>query len=381
MLVKQRAESHVASLRLGHAQIVLLIILSALLLLTISSEERELRKQLSQDVANAVTSAADNFMLKFQAPPPNKTLQIAWLMSFPNSGTSYTTKLIRHVSQTHTASNYGNENRGATGESVPLFADQPTGPFWCDPLVHPEYTNPEKYALTKTHCGTRCIQCGPIKYVETTFSFRRQCLSGKRATTVNGTEVMDFVQYPSRRVAKAVHLIRDPFSNVVSRFHLELHEGKSAVNYTKDVHGFRQFCSELNAEFEQEERYVLFLEDPLLDLLVDVPCRGDFIRWIEWHNLAFSTTLDMEIETFVLHYDWYANRFDQTVKELLEFLELGAVADPHPFIMGKVYDDYFTPEERGAVELAVHAMASKTSWTHVSRYFYDEYAELRGPPA
>jgi hypothetical protein len=51
-------------------------------------------------------------------------------MSFPNSGTSYTAKMVRHVSLTHTASNYGHENEDVSGDSLPVYHDQPTGPFW-----------------------------------------------------------------------------------------------------------------------------------------------------------------------------------------------------------------------------------------------------------
>jgi cytoskeletal protein RodZ len=93
--------------------------------------------------------------------PPS--LQIAWLMSFPNSGTSYTQKMIRHVTLTRTASNYGNEAKGSKGASITVFADQPTGPFWQDTHIHPEYTLPTDYALTKTHCGGRCENCPPTK--------------------------------------------------------------------------------------------------------------------------------------------------------------------------------------------------------------------------
>lgn len=39
--------------------------------------------------------------------PP--ALKIAWLMSFPNSGTSYTLRLTRFLSETRTATNYGSE--------------------------------------------------------------------------------------------------------------------------------------------------------------------------------------------------------------------------------------------------------------------------------
>lgn len=163
-------------------------------------------------------SGASSLKNDIRQPP---SLQIAWLMSFPNSGTSYTSRLIRHISETRTASNYGNENKKAVGPSRPVFLDQPAGPFWLDPDMHPEYTLPTEYVLTKTHCRGRCEQCPPTKYVESTSSFRRGCLSGKGVVLVNGTETWDYgFTYPADKVAKAVHLIRDPFDNVVSRFNV-----------------------------------------------------------------------------------------------------------------------------------------------------------------
>jgi hypothetical protein len=112
-------------------------------------------EQLQQQYASTSNGTSSLYTGKPQS------LQIAWLMSFPNSGTSYTSKLIRHVSLTRTASNYGNEERAAIGLSRAVFDDQPTGPFWQDTHIHPEYTLPQNYALTKTHCGGRCEMCGP----------------------------------------------------------------------------------------------------------------------------------------------------------------------------------------------------------------------------
>jgi hypothetical protein len=116
---------------------------------------RDEYEQLQQQHASTFNGTSSLFTGK----PPS--LQIAWLMSFPNSGTSYTSKLIRHVTLTRTASNYGNEERAAVGLSRAVFDDQPTGPFWQDVHIHPEYTLPQNYALTKTHCGGRCEMCGP----------------------------------------------------------------------------------------------------------------------------------------------------------------------------------------------------------------------------
>eukprot|EP00957_Ditylum_brightwellii_P051315 3890622-Ditylum_brightwellii.AAC.1 len=53
----------------------------------------------------------------------------AWLMSFPNSGTSYTIHLIRGITNTTTATNYGLEGDIKDEESVPAISNSENGPF------------------------------------------------------------------------------------------------------------------------------------------------------------------------------------------------------------------------------------------------------------
>lgn len=76
--------------------------------------------------------------------------KIAWLMSFPNSGTSFTSKMIRHASEMSTASNYGEENRDLHGNSVPVYPNVTHGPFWIDPHSMDSTERPSNYVLTKT---------------------------------------------------------------------------------------------------------------------------------------------------------------------------------------------------------------------------------------
>jgi hypothetical protein len=295
--------------------------------------------------------------------------KIAWLMSFPNSGTSYTIALVRHLTMTSSATNYGHElNDGR--ESVPIYADQANGPFWFEAANQSDtYTRPTSYVMTKTHCGLRCEKCPPQSYVETTFSFRRNCLSGGRVNS-NGTK--ELVSYPPDRVAKAIHLVRDPFDNVVSRFHLE--QRKMVAEQDPDAYpstreGFLAFCQTMNDAHQAEEDRAPFIHQSILAILEDVPCRADFIRFTEWHNLAFATTFDMGLETYVLHYDWYASRFNDTIVKLLDFLELEARAEPEPFLPDRVYKDYFTNEQRDRVKLALTTIASTESWKHLEQYF------------
>jgi len=304
-------------------------------------------------------------------------LQIAWLMSFPNSGTSYTGELIRRISKTKTGSNYARENLGADGNALPVFPDQPAGPFYVNPQAHQDYNEPSDYIFTKTHCGGYCERCGPSKYTETTYSFRNRCLASKWGATLDdGTETILRGNYPPDRVVKAVHLIRAPWDNIVSRFHLERHEkldGMLSREYENSRQGFRDFCSNLNQQHAQEERGAVWLEkNKALDqMTADIPCRADFFRYVEWHNLAFVTARDMELETYILHYESYETRFDETVDELLGFLHLEKRGDAAAFKVGKTYKEYLTDDERARLKVAMQWMASPVLWKQLSHYFED----------
>lgn len=92
----------------------------------------------------AIPSNADR-----ERPLPGK--KIAWLMSFPNSGTSFTSRLVRDATKTVSASNYADETpTGKKGIKEAVFPDQyPEGPFWIKPEASPEFVEPDKIVLTK----------------------------------------------------------------------------------------------------------------------------------------------------------------------------------------------------------------------------------------
>lgn len=181
-----------------------------------------------------------------------------------------------------------------------------------------------------------------------------------------------FSEYDPERLTKVVHLIRDPFDNVVSRFHLEREiPGHVAEQFSEDREGFRSYCRAIDSKHKESEKRVIFLSESLLKILNRVPCHEDFIRYIEWHNLAFVTTRDMMLQSYVLHYDWYATRYTETTKELLNFLKLRIHKKGvwTPFIAGNVYSDYYTAEEKQALAQAFKMMSSVETWNHISQYF------------
>ena len=63
---------------------------------------------------------------------------------------------------TQSATNYGHENTlQSSGESIPIYGDQPEGPFWTSPDLHPEYHYPSCLVMVKPHCGGRCESSCP----------------------------------------------------------------------------------------------------------------------------------------------------------------------------------------------------------------------------
>ena len=298
-------------------------------------------------------------------PPPEQQqreegLSIAWLMSFPNSGTSFTSKLVRHVTKGSTASNYGHE---AGSVMVPSMFTEGSPPFWIDPQSLKEWTRPTSLVLTKTHCGGRCEMCGPSDYIENPHSFLTSCLSGHDKANETASQ-----QYDAKLVRKAVHLIRSPVANIVSRFHLEV-KHRDRHNFTSDRQGFLSFCKVLDEEFGKEERNPRWLNPQVYEIIKHVPCFVDFVRYVQWHNLAFVVTQSMRIPRYVLFYETFEDRFNETVEELLDFLEVPRAGEVVDFVVGKEYRDYFTEKEHDAIREGVKRMALSTTWDNVKHYF------------
>jgi len=302
----------------------------------------------------------------------NEDQRIAWLMSFPNSGTSYTSYLIRTVTLTNTASNYGHESVTEDGStpaaSVGIFADNPIPSWtesWNDRLRRPS----KGFILTKTHCGgySFCKACD--SHIYNSHTFLKKCLEGDvvAGDDTSGFEISKGLASKDK-IARAVHIIRDPFDNVVARFHLERKTlaKRNKAHYPNTREGFRDFCDDLGKIGKAQEHARFFFED-VLDL--DIPCQADFYRYIQWHNLAFVATWDLGIPTLVVHYESYTTNFNKTKDDLLEFLEQDEVNDAPAFITGKRYRDYYTADEVYAVSRMFDRLALRQTSQHTKHYF------------
>jgi hypothetical protein len=122
--------------------------------------------------------------------------RIVLLMSFPNSGTSYTLLNMMAVTNISAATNY--EQEVDYGLSVPVRPDFTASPFWLMP------TGPRpRLVLTKTHCNPS----------SDFLNFQDGC---RQVRPTNGGKSA-YSLYPFDVVAKAIHIVRNPFDNIVAR--------------------------------------------------------------------------------------------------------------------------------------------------------------------
>jgi len=303
---------------------------------------------------------------------PISSPKLALLLSFPNSGTSYTLKNLRRVSNVSTASNYCGHKR----EKIPVFPNTSTGPYIIPGSYPHEF--PSHFILTKTHCF-HCIQCHPSEYLISVHTFEdrcmRTCFQTYKKTPFGFVEEKVYDRYPISVVGKFIHLVRNPFDNIVSRFRLhkkqllrershDRRESKNSFNATE----FHEYCKDQDAMFDREERWT-WKHSKVLKNAKRLPCHADWYRLITWHNYAFEMSTDHHetIETLVLHYDDYRIDHDGTVRNLLKFLSLKWIQSPIEFRWSN-YSEFYNEDQRRAAINFVRLIASNDTIEEIRRY-------------
>ncbi|KAL3780860.1 hypothetical protein HJC23_001593 [Cyclotella cryptica] len=310
---------------------------------------------------------------------------VVWLMSFPNSGTSYTIHAVRELTNTTTATNYGLEGEIKDEESVPAFKtieDSENGPFL--ELIPGRVTKVPKLILTKTHCGGFCSSCTDLEsFIETPRSFMRSCLKGKRGVFSNDNTEMTTVsvRYSEDLVKKVVHIFRNPMDNVVARFHLErkirARRNKQWLrDYPNNKEGFQRWCAHMNENASQTLPSSHWIDSSLSEVMTGVPCLSEFYRYVQWHNLAFTATSDLQVPSYVFHYEDYSNRFEEVTDELLNFLDLDRVGDAPQFIDHKEYGDYYSDDEKHSIAVFIREFSTKPTWFSVKHYLTSFLSKL-----
>ena len=178
------------------------------------------------------------------------------------------------------------------------------------------------------------------------------------------------VWYSPDLVKKVVHIIRDPLDNTVARFHLDRYSKTETwlKEYPATKLGFQKWCKGIDDDNNMLISHK-FVDKDLRKALSGVPCRAEFFRYVQWHNMAFAVTADLGLPELVFHYESYTTSFDKTIEDLLDFLELSPIGEPEPYFPGKVYGDYYSDDEKRAIARFTKEFSSKTTWAHLKQYF------------
>ncbi|CAJ1944627.1 unnamed protein product [Cylindrotheca closterium] len=344
-------------------------------LLSLSGHRSIIEGQLGILSTSEGDSNGDGFNREYLlAPEVQYTPKIAWLMSFPNSGTSFTMSLVGRASNRSFATNYADEvtPRDISSASLNIYHHRHDGPFWpgmSGKILSPRPL-PESFVITKTHCGSRCMYCGPEVYVVTADDFLSSCSSG-HARIANKTEAVD-VHYPPERVASAIHLIRDPFTNIISRFH-QRRKNQEDKNLTEwlsqhpnNSTGFQRWCKELDNQYRQEDIEYFGLEH-----VPKAPCHGEFFKYAQWHSLV-EDALDLishPVPVLTVYYEDYASKLEETTETILNFLDLDLVGRIKVFKAKTEVSEYFTAEQKDSIKEFIRDVASSAAWAHIQHYF------------
>jgi Sulfotransferase domain len=355
----------------------------------------EASKQLSNIAQSTGESSTISHYSNNSSVPSSTLPRLVWLMSFPNSGTSYTLRMVAAETNRAIATNYGEEFTDGSYANIPVYPledgvpPEPEGPFWRG--HYEEKSLPDKYILTKTHCGGRCVRCGPRKYLLTQSQFLHTCTEGRGCFPDGDTHgahpscQWKYMHYPvppkNPRIGKIIHLIRNPFDNIIARFHLarklqleRLKNEPKALEKWMDQHpdnpeGFATWCKELDNEYGSP----LDPESPDFLSIEHMLCIGEWFKYAQWHTLALGVkklTGD-ELPSLTIYYEDYDRDWIGTTQIILDFLELSRDKDAksHTFVSHPSPTNYYTLEHRREAKALVQKLTSEPVWELLKRYF------------
>jgi hypothetical protein len=207
------------------------------------------------------------------------------------------------------------------------------------------------------------MQCAPNAYLHTVDSFEEACLTGHKHDESGGI----FVTYDRSVPRKAVHLIRNPFDNIVGRMHLSTKRRDTDDLYTTTPEGLAAWCRDADERYRKEENSIMSQYESL-------PCRGEWYRYIQWHNLAVQVQKRLQIPVHRLYYENYTYALEETVDGLLSFLELNQKYPPLEFISQKHYIDLFDADHARKAAFFARNLSAPETW-QLLQHFFTEWLE------
>lgn len=305
------------------------------------------------------------------------SIRPAWILSFPESGVAHIMNILQQSSNRRTATNYGHlflQSDGTfarSGQSAPLY---PNGPSWYNMELLP----PTIYAGTRSHGTGYCLFCHPRDYSNGNFWWK----------SASGVQMNDGrrqrLQYNPQDVKRMIHLIRDPYDNVVARFYSYI--GLMNINrpdlniedtFPLTEKGFRDWCKFQDRGFEQVE--LKWLPENLRAIAKDVPCRQEFVKWARFHTNAFLMARAREIDYMVLRYEDYVKDQSGTIERVNNYLNYPVenLDIPQTITGDGIWNfrNFYTDDERLAIEKLIRNLSIPPVWFHLQYYTPQLYTD------
>ena len=175
---------------------------------------------------------------------------------------------------------------------------------------------------------------------------------------------------------RAVHLVRNPFINLIARFIREReHDRRKDKKFQEEYpmlpkKGFQKWCGMLDDKFTKIEDEVFGDDDKTLRLMRSSICHAEVYKYVQWHNYAFATTAALDVPTIVVYYEDFQSKFRETNKKILDFVELPSIVPSYSFPVYHNYTRFFSEQDRADIRALAKRIATKETWQHIEHYFF-----------
>ena len=260
-------------------------------------------------------------------------------------------------------------------------------PFWTTSYHDDGITLPENQVVTLSHCSGYCIHpCTPDEYIHSQAAFEESC---RVVDYFNKTkESYTSFMIPKEDIDSVIHVIRDPMSNVVSRFHqfLSIDNVKNNNQWNKDHakiltqhENFRAWCHEMDTnetlvEVEQGTSHLLSKE--IKRDLKKIPCHTEFLKYASWHNHVVEMIWTKDYRSLPIYFEDYENENGriEAGEKMAHFVGYGVIenklASLPSFYGGKKYRAlYYKEEEIQLLKTFFEMVSYKRTWELLARYF------------
>jgi hypothetical protein len=266
------------------------------------------------------------------------------------------------------ATNYGDAVTPKGDYSLPIHPRHKEGPYWLGlgaaKVGATPRKLPEKFVMVETCCnsttkGHRSLQ-----------QFVDDCRTTYGRTAPDVSKLQQY-QYPTYLVSKAIHLIRNPFYQIVENFEEDykssLKDKEWRDKHPNDREGLLQWCKDADSELNAAE---FIGSATTVRMIQDTICANQILEYSLWHNRAFEVVEELKLEGKVVHYeDFTDSKLETTLDAMVDFLELSPKLKMPTQRIPKDPESFFSTQERKDMKDLVKRLASEQTWEYVKDYF------------